>query len=453
MRKTFIYFGGPGKLDANPDVAIKGGNTMVMGDLNGDGRKDLVIWLSGYGYGIDTVLVYFGKQPSPLALDTIPGLILTGEVVECQFGASMATGDLNNDGFDDLVISARYFNYLRGKVYIYLGKKRLSGLPDYVAIGDSANVGYGYIVQIDDINGDRWVDLLISSDDRGGFSMIDIFYGREEFTFTKNTFNQRLNSRLVSNGTYLYLARLVDLNSDVIKDLYFSHPQGKEGYAFLGNKDSIRWIPDLIYPNPDPTFFTRMSPYAHDIGDFNGDGIKDYVLYASIGAPCALVYIGKSSQPTKPYGVRTIVGLQYIAGVGDVNGDGADDFGMTVPTDALDRGYFVIISGEKGVSEVSHEENAYPRNYSLRQNFPNPFNPSTTIEYSLKSREKVSLVIYDTLGKEIRNLVEQIKDAGKHRVIWDGRDARGSNVPSGVYFYKLIVGSQTMIPKKAILIK
>jgi hypothetical protein len=74
-----------------------------------------------------------------------------------------------------------------------------------------------------------------------------------------------------------------------------------------------------------------------------------------------------------------------------------------------------------------------PARYALRQNYPNPFNPVTVIQYSLSGRSRVTLRVYNVLGEEIKLLVnDETQDAGFRQVQWDG-----SNLPSGVYFYRL----------------
>jgi hypothetical protein len=73
----------------------------------------------------------------------------------------------------------------------------------------------------------------------------------------------------------------------------------------------------------------------------------------------------------------------------------------------------------------------------LMQNVPNPFNPTTTIEYALRERGAVTLIVYDAMGARVRALVGEVMPAGTHQAVWDGRDAKGRTVPSGVYFYRL----------------
>lgn len=81
-----------------------------------------------------------------------------------------------------------------------------------------------------------------------------------------------------------------------------------------------------------------------------------------------------------------------------------------------------------------------PLKYELHQNYPNPFNPSTTIKYDLKNDGKVSLVVYDIIGREVIKLVDWNEEAGYKSVTWDGRNKTGSQISSGVYFYTLRTG-------------
>lgn len=97
------------------------------------------------------------------------------------------------------------------------------------------------------------------------------------------------------------------------------------------------------------------------------------------------------------------------------------------------------------VSNINQDNN--PKSFELHQNFPNPFNPTTNINFELPNSSDVSLVVYDILGNEIKNLISnKNQTSGSHTVQWDGKNNSGLNVSSGVYFYKLISGdfSKTM---------
>jgi ligand-binding sensor domain-containing protein len=95
---------------------------------------------------------------------------------------------------------------------------------------------------------------------------------------------------------------------------------------------------------------------------------------------------------------------------------------------------------------------AIPMRYELSQNFPNPFNPATTIRYGLPRDERVTLKVYNLLGEEIVTLVDhEPRKAGYHVAIWDGRDQRRQTVASGIYFYQLLAGGFAMIKKAALM--
>ena len=88
---------------------------------------------------------------------------------------------------------------------------------------------------------------------------------------------------------------------------------------------------------------------------------------------------------------------------------------------------------------------------ALDQNVPNPFNPQTTIGFSLPGSEHVRLDIYDIGGRSVQRLIDSPMQAGYHRTEWNGKDAHGRTVASGVYFYRLTVGKQTSTKKMILL--
>jgi len=100
-----------------------------------------------------------------------------------------------------------------------------------------------------------------------------------------------------------------------------------------------------------------------------------------------------------------------------------------------------------GITAVQPANNNIPNNFNLEQNYPNPFNPSTMISYSIPSSQKVTLKVYDELGREVVTLVNSEQAAGNYNVSFNA-----TGFASGVYFYKLQAGSFIQI-KKMILMK
>jgi photosystem II stability/assembly factor-like uncharacterized protein len=100
-----------------------------------------------------------------------------------------------------------------------------------------------------------------------------------------------------------------------------------------------------------------------------------------------------------------------------------------------------------GITGIKREDTQVPNLYSLFQNYPNPFNPATKIKYQIPKAGFVSLKVYDLLGREVATLVHEEKLAGRYEV-----EFNGTNLPSGVYFYKLEAGGN-IFTKKLVLLK
>lgn len=85
------------------------------------------------------------------------------------------------------------------------------------------------------------------------------------------------------------------------------------------------------------------------------------------------------------------------------------------------------------------------------QNFPNPFNPSTRIEYTVAEESPVEITVFNVRGEKVTTLTNETKSAGRHNVLWDGRDKSGREVSSGVYFYRLSIGDYRSTKKMLML--
>jgi hypothetical protein len=92
-----------------------------------------------------------------------------------------------------------------------------------------------------------------------------------------------------------------------------------------------------------------------------------------------------------------------------------------------------------------------PHKYGLNPNYPNPFNPSTTIEFSLAEEGRVQLEIFNILGQQVKVLTDARYPEGAHAVVWDGRDESGRTVASGVYLYRLVADGYVKSRKMVVL--
>lgn len=134
----------------------------------------------------------------------------------------------------------------------------------------------------------------------------------------------------------------------------------------------------------------------------------------------------------------------------DVDGDG--DIDLAAANSNSDD--VSILLNRTIISDADDQTDEYQirGDFALFQNYPNPFNPSTRIEYTILKREHVVVTIHNLLGQKIATLVDETEPAGQHSVIWNGRDCRGGQVASGVYFYRLQT-SEIFRAKKMILLK
>ncbi len=105
-----------------------------------------------------------------------------------------------------------------------------------------------------------------------------------------------------------------------------------------------------------------------------------------------------------------------------------------------------------GVNAIDGTETVMPLTYSLADNFPNPFNPTTNITYAIPASNHVTIKIYNSLGQTVKTLVDQYMSAGTYQITWDGTNLNGVTVPSGVYFYQM-QSSHFNVTKKMLLMK
>lgn len=105
-----------------------------------------------------------------------------------------------------------------------------------------------------------------------------------------------------------------------------------------------------------------------------------------------------------------------------------------------------ILYGDTLSTEINLTSSEVPEKFSLKQNYPNPFNPSTKINYELKSSGFVSIKVYDVMGKEVSELVNEKQTTGSYEVTFDG-----TNLPSGVYYYRLETEGFSEVKKMSLI--
>jgi beta-xylosidase len=114
--------------------------------------------------------------------------------------------------------------------------------------------------------------------------------------------------------------------------------------------------------------------------------------------------------------------------------------------------YFKAKADTSTTSVTEPQGSRLPKSFDMEQNFPNPFNPSTTIRYSLPTPVKVNVTIYNLLGMKVRTLVDSFQKADEHSAVWDAKDDEGNSVSSGIYFCRLEAGDVNL-QRKMVLVR
>ena len=195
----------------------------------------------------------------------------------------------------------------------------------------------------------------------------------------------------------------------------------------------------------------KVFPSVATTSDLNGDGVLDVAMVAgnfTVGS-ALVVLIGQRN------GVPILEGYYPLPGegsqvlAGDVNGDDNTDLVVLGTSPASDLGgVFVLINQGTPGTAVASETATTPTAFTLGANYPNPFNPATTIPLVVPAGAKnVDLTIYNVLGQPMRQVWTGSLPAGEHELTWDGRDAQGRPAAAGVYVYRLQVDEQTRTRK------
>jgi hypothetical protein len=124
---------------------------------------------------------------------------------------------------------------------------------------------------------------------------------------------------------------------------------------------------------------------------------------------------------------------------------------IIVTDDSSNAAADTVVVTVEPCTDVPLDNGILPPQFSLQQNYPDPFNPLTTISYTLPQRSYVTITVFNILDQKVRTLVDEIKPPGTHEIVWDGTDQSGKPVSSGMYFYKLQAGDYVETRKMVLL--
>ena len=186
-------------------------------------------------------------------------------------------------------------------------------------------------------------------------------------------------------------------------------------------------------------------------GDLNGNGIMDFYVLAYYGTSPYRQSVKILDVSTNQLILERNDASVYFSYplLDDINNDGLAELIFTKYDYPAFNGYAYEVYSTPATSV---EEITSPDNFHLYQNFPNPFNPSTTIKYNLPTESSIQLKIFDIKGELIKTITGDKLNAGEHEIVWDGTNDKGVRQPSGVYVYQLNVNNSNSA-RKMILLK
>ena len=475
----------PGTLFAEPDFFPLGkgigtpnyrrASQGAVGDVDGDGDADLVVaWdrlvdrESQLGWTVASNDGLGGFEPTQeltlLTTFDFPFMDLWGN-------------DFDGDGFLDLVVAERgivevWYNWGDGfEPTLQLSEVRLLGLADGDGDGDTDLLVWEYdalsrkvILWINDgyefVRGEEFVlgseehllAYLPAGQPLGEAASLLWHQPEGPWQLTRPWAASQEPPRSFEAGVNPYALHLIaDLDGNGMVDLLDS----PKGIFFFGNHyyGLALWRMDASGVLARDSLLDWKVIPAHEAtaSDLNGDGVLDVAMVAgnlSIGRPALLVWLGQRDGVPVFEGYYPLPGEGNQVLTGDVNGDGDTDLAVlgTNPISGL-GGVFVLINQGTPATAVANEA-ATPTAFALGANYPNPFNPATTIPLAVPAGVRnVDLTIYNVLGQPMRQVWTGPLSAGEHRLTWDGRDAQGQPVATGVYVYRLQVDEQTRTRK------
>ena len=344
---------------------------------------------------------------------------------------------------------------------VYFGGEEFDTIPDWRTLIHPARLDIDVEFSTgQDINNDGNDDIFAKLRHADGYSFYQMYIGGEEpDTIPALSFSSRdFEGAYVIDGFSL----LPDVNGDGYDDwgvYWMSHGGFTSGYyLFYGGEEPDIEIDVFLEENNGP--ITGDGDICG--GDFNGDGYNDIATGSRRGFRNngeIHVYFGRQNLPSnmdadiiingvEDYGDEFRMLGEYIGAVGDYNGDGVDDFVTRVPHNQYEPKLVIFAGNREWVVPGNTVDTKLPNSYELSMEaHPNPFNSQTNITYQLPIESHLDIALYDISGRQVMTLFSGVRQAGEWSNTLDGSD-----LSSGVYFVKLNAGDLQM-SQKVVLIK
>ena len=219
-----------------------------------------------------------------------------------------------------------------------------------------------------------------------------------------------------------------------------------QGEAFIFRNENSNWIEESILTARDGTYYDRFGCSVSVSGDFIVVGACDRPDVAVSASAYFFERVGTDWNELNKLTIENWGAFGYSVSISGENAivGAIADWGVSNATGAA---YLISNDG----TSIDQELITCSIEDEIR-NFPNPFNPSTTIEFSIQNDSKVELSIYNIKGQKIKTLINEQMQKGKHSIVWSGVYKNNKPVSSGIYFYEIKAGNQESV-KRMLLLK
>ena len=447
-------------------AAAYGERAGILTDLDGDGDVDLFASWDSSERPITE------EDGWTIALNDGDGIFETVRTEEVGYGAiEVLAGDLTGDGKDEIVMSlltevpklaTEVWSIgpdLQLEMLTEIDDRWLRDVADWDGDGDvELFVGHttleGSTLDVWDIENGMWTASEVAAAENHWPAQIGDFTGDGMLEVLWLPIAGRVNTRIVGAlGDELQRGEIFEFDAgkrvlgvgdfdgdgqvDMLTSLFRAQYEGLKGLVVQRGGAGGVVEEEVLY---DERLFLRSSVMVRDL---DADGVEDWVFVGGdrISGFGVFVEWGGGVNPTRAVERHRLKGSGVEVLSGDVDSDGALDL---VVLDPLLGGVHVLKSslGEQPTA-VQTPTTVRPAQYRLGDSYPNPFNPQMVIPLDLATdQKKVSLALYDVLGRRVRQLWDGSLRAGSHRFVWDGRDEEGKGVAAGVYIYKVEVDGQ-----------
>jgi hypothetical protein len=452
--------------ESNQANAQMGDKLSGAGDVNGDGYGDLVVGAVGYDSTFTDEGRAYLFLGGPAGLAASPAWSTLGGQPGGAYGSCVrGAGDVNGDGYDDVIVGAWLYDTTlldAGKAFLYLGGPNgLSVTPAWSAGGEAVGAVFGYFVNAaGDLNGDGYGDIVVGSRRYSGGGItregkVYVYYGSPSGPSTLADWTLTGGIRAGEFGAAVGGAG--DVNGDGYDDLLVgafrqSVPDSAEGraYVFLGGPGGLSSTPAWVAEGGQKN---AEFGYHLGAGDLNHDGYSDIVVSAVTQTVDGLPDAGRVyAYEGGPLGLSTTPAWVFdgdqagqrlgdaVTVLGDVDRDGYDDIGVG----ALYRDNAFVDAGRAYVFYSCADSltpaavgAAPPAALRLALAGANPFASSTDFTWTLERPSALTIRVFDAAGRGVRTLARGVRPAGLQRLRWDGRDDSGRPVPRGTYFVDL----------------